>query len=71
MGVILTADGVAEALAPVLVGRMRDVTGGYTSGFATLVAFAVAGAVAIMLLPRTAAAARPATGVGRVGAQPT
>jgi MFS family permease len=52
LGVVLTADGVAEALAPVLVGRLRDVSGSYTSGFATLMGFALAGAVAIALLPR-------------------
>jgi sugar phosphate permease len=53
MGVILTADGVAEALAPVLVGRMRDVTGSYATGFSALIAFALAGAIAIAFLPRT------------------
>jgi MFS family permease len=57
LGVIVTADGVAEALAPVLVGRLRDVTGSYTTGFLTLVAFALTGAVAIALLPRPARSA--------------
>ena len=52
LGVILTADGVAEALAPVLVGRLRDTSGDYASGFASLIGFALAGAVAIALLPR-------------------
>jgi sugar phosphate permease len=52
MGVVLTADGVAEALAPVLVGRLRDVTGSYSSGFVVLICFALAGAAAIALLPR-------------------
>jgi sugar phosphate permease len=52
MGVVLTADGVAEALAPVLVGRMRDLTGSYATGFSTLIAFAVTGAIAIAFLPR-------------------
>src|SRR2546422_1896392 len=32
MGVVLTADGVAEAVAPVLVGRMHDVAGGCPAG---------------------------------------
>jgi MFS family permease len=59
MGIVLTADGVAEAVAPVLVGRMHDVTGSYARGFATLIAFALAGAVAIGFLPR-AGAPRPA-----------
>jgi sugar phosphate permease len=52
MGVILTVDGVAEAVAPVLVGRLRDVTGAYTTGFTVLIGFALAGAIAIALLPR-------------------
>lgn len=52
MGVILTADGVAEATAPMLVGSMYDGTGSYRLGFTTLIVFAVLGAVAILLLPR-------------------
>ena len=52
MGVVLTADGVAEAVAPVLVGRMHDVTGSYAAGFMAVIAFALAGAVAIAFLPR-------------------
>ena len=51
MGVVLTADGVAEAVAPVLVGRMRDVTGSYATGFLAVIGFALAGAVAISFLP--------------------
>src|SRR5438874_4004675 len=53
MGVVLAADGVAEAVAPVLVGRMRDVTGSYATGFLAVIGFALAGAVAISFLPRT------------------
>jgi sugar phosphate permease len=52
MGIVLTADGVAEATAPMLVGYLRDTTGSYTTGFITLVATAIAGALAIALLPR-------------------
>ena len=51
MGVVLTADGVAEAVAPVLVGRLRDVSTTYGTGFLTLIGFALAGAVAIAFLP--------------------
>jgi MFS family permease len=51
MGIVLTADGVAEATAPMLVGRMRDVAGDYGTGFLALIAFAVVGAVAIAFLP--------------------
>jgi len=52
MGVVLTADGVAEALAPWLVGRMHDVTGSYATGFGALIACAVTGAIAVACLPR-------------------
>jgi sugar phosphate permease len=51
MGVILTADGVAEATAPMLVGWLRDVNGSYTTGFSVLIALALLGGVAILLLP--------------------
>ena len=52
MGIVLTADGVGEAVAPWLVGRMRDAAGSYTGGFAALIACALVGAVAILFLPR-------------------
>ena len=52
MGIVLTADGVAEATAPMLVGYLRDRSGSYTTGFITLVAAAAAGAIAIALLPQ-------------------
>ena len=52
MGIILTADGVAEALAPMLVGSMRDRTGSYANGFAVLIIFAVIGTIAISMLPK-------------------
>jgi MFS family permease len=52
MGVVLTGDGVAEALAPVLVGRMHDVSGSYATGFAAVIGFAIAGAIAVLFLPR-------------------
>ncbi|HKB13706.1 MAG TPA: MFS transporter [Vicinamibacterales bacterium] len=51
MGIVLTADGVAEATAPMFVGYLRDQSGAYTSGFLTLVGTAAAGAAAIALLP--------------------
>jgi len=54
MGIVLTADGVAEATAPMLVGYLRDSTGSYTSGFITLIATAVCGAIAIAALPQRA-----------------
>src|SRR5258708_4568291 len=52
MGIGLTAEGGAEATAPMLVGYLRDSSGSYTTGFMTLVATAVAGAIAIALLPQ-------------------
>jgi sugar phosphate permease len=52
MGIVLTLDGVAEATAPMLVGYLRDRGGSYDAGFMTLVGAAIAGAIAIALLPR-------------------
>jgi MFS family permease len=52
MGIVLTADGVAEALAPLLVGKMRDQMGEYGVAFAVLLALALIGSVAIVLLPK-------------------
>jgi sugar phosphate permease len=52
LGIILTADGVAEATAPMLVGYLRDVNGTYVVGFGTLISLAALGAVAVLLLPR-------------------
>jgi sugar phosphate permease len=51
MGIILTADGVAEATAPMLVGYLHDRTGSYDLGFALLIAAALVGAGAIASLP--------------------
>jgi MFS family permease len=52
MGIVLTADGVAEATAPLLVGTLRDATRSYVIGFGILVMLALVGAVAIGLLPK-------------------
>ncbi len=51
MGVVLTADGVAEAVVPMIVAGLRDSTGSYGSGFGVLVALACAGALAVSFLP--------------------
>jgi cyanate permease len=59
MGLIVTADGVAEAVSPMLVGYWRDATGSYGFGFAMLVAVALVGAGAIAGLP-AAPGTRPA-----------
>ena len=52
MGVILTADGVAEAVSPWIVGHLRDVSGSYRSGFLALIAMALLGALAVTTLPK-------------------
>jgi sugar phosphate permease len=61
LGVILTADGVAEATVPMLVGYLRDTTGSYRTGFFLLMAIAIAGTMAIGALPRRAAPEPAAT----------
>ncbi len=55
MGVVLTADGVAEATVPMLVGNLRDQTASYTVGFCVLIALALLGALAISFLPKAQA----------------
>jgi MFS family permease len=51
MGIVLTADGVAEALAPMMVARTRDSTGSYAIGFTILIGLGLVGALAVALLP--------------------
>ena len=51
MGVVLTADGVAEAVVPMTVAAIRDSTGSYAYGFGVLLALGTLGAVAVALLP--------------------
>ena len=53
MGVVLTADGVAEALSPMTIGYLRDVTGSYRIGFMMLIGMALVGSVAVALLPKS------------------
>jgi sugar phosphate permease len=55
MGLVLTADGLAEAFSPMLVGWLRDKTGNYANGFAALIILAVVGIIAVGLLPRQTA----------------
>jgi sugar phosphate permease len=52
MGIVLTADGIAEALAPMLVATIRDNTGSYATGFLVLLGLALLGAIAVIILPR-------------------
>jgi MFS family permease len=51
LGVIIVAGGIAEAVAPMAVGRLRDVTGTYTSACFTLVGIALLGGIAVLALP--------------------
>jgi len=51
MGVILTADVLADALSPMLVGYLRDRSGSYFTGFAALIGLALIGTIAILFLP--------------------
>jgi len=62
MGIVLAADGIAEATFPILAGHLRDVTGSYTRSWQVLTGLAAAGAVAIMLLPASSAQAEKARG---------
>lgn len=55
MGILLTADGVAEALAPMMVAKTRDGTGSYAIGFTIMIALGLVGALAVALLPKRAA----------------
>jgi len=57
MGIVLTADGVAEAVVPMAVATLRDRSGSYGPGFALLVSLAALGALAVSLLPRRKAPA--------------
>src|SRR5688500_6202521 len=52
MGLVITVDGLAEALAPMLAAWLRDRTGSYANGFAALIILAVIGTVAVAMLQR-------------------
>src|SRR4029453_1703986 len=52
MGLVLTADGLAEAFSPMLVAKLRDVSGDYANGFAALIILAVIGIIAVAMLPK-------------------
>jgi MFS family permease len=55
MGVVLTADGVAEATFPMLIGYSRDKSGSYTLGFVILIVIALIGALAVSRLSKAPA----------------
>ena len=52
MGLVLTADGLAEAFSPMVVARLRDVSGDYANGFAALIILVVIGIIAVAMLPK-------------------
>jgi sugar phosphate permease len=52
MGIVLTADSVAEAVTPMGAAALRDHYGSYGPGFVVLVSLAVVGAGAVAMLPR-------------------
>jgi MFS family permease len=52
LGIVLTGDGIAESVMPMVVAGIRDRTGSYAPGFALLVGLAVLGAMAVTLLPK-------------------
>ena len=65
MGIVLTADSVAESVVPMVVAGLRDSTGSYGAGFVVLVGLAAIGAVAVSLLPgRPGAEAQAIAGTG-------
>lgn len=52
MGLILTVDGLGEALGPMLAGGLRDRTGSYAMGFTALIVLSVIGTISIAMLPK-------------------
>jgi MFS family permease len=53
MGIILVADGIAEASFPMLVGWFYDASKSYTNGFLVLIGLATLGALIVSFLPKT------------------
>jgi MFS family permease len=51
MGIVLAADGIAEAVFPIVAGHLRDTTGSYAVSWQVLGALAAVGAIAVALLP--------------------
>lgn len=56
MGIILVADGLAEATAPMMVNSLFGSTGSYNPGFTILIAVALAGAIIVSFLPKSGSA---------------
>ena len=54
MGIVLVADGVAEATSPWLVSYLyNDITKSYATGFIVLVCIAMTGALIVSFLPKS------------------
>lgn len=53
MGIILTGDGLAEAIAPWMVGWIRDVSGSYANGFSSLIVLAIVGIITVIFMPKS------------------
>ncbi len=54
MGIVLVADGIAEATSPWMVGALyNEVSKSYTIGFTALIFIALAGAVIVSFLPKS------------------
>ena len=72
MGIVLTADGLAEALVPWAVATTRDHTGSYSLGFGLLVALAALGRAGGGLPAghATGGGARSRNGIGRWSGPP-
>ena len=51
MGLVLTVDGLAEAIGPVVAGWLRDKYGSYNFGFTALILLSISGTIAIGMLP--------------------
>jgi MFS family permease len=52
MGLVITADGFGEAFGPLLAAWLRDLSGSYANGFASLIILAAIGTIAVAMLPR-------------------
>src|SRR5688572_5149106 len=70
MGIVLTADSVAESLVPMIVAGLRDSSGSYGPGFMVLVGLAAIGAIAVSLLPGRPGAEAAAVDAGMSGPRP-
>jgi MFS family permease len=51
LGVILTAGGIADSVAPWLIGRLRDSSGSYRESCFVLGGIALLGGIAVLCLP--------------------